>query len=96
MVHCAARAGAINILESPDRPTLDPVSESCLRCHDEISVSGRDATDISIPSHTGPNSGGPSHPVGILYELSQSTSPDRFLPISMLSPDIELADSRIG
>jgi len=86
----------MNNLESDVTPKLDPDSETCLGCHNEISVTGRDATDNLIHSYAGPNGRGPSHPVGIIYELSQSKSPDKFLPLSMLHPDIELEDGRIG
>jgi hypothetical protein len=96
LAHFAAQAVRMNNPESEVAQRLDPVSEACIRCHNEISVSGMDVTDNLIPSHTGPNGRGTSHPVGVIYELSQSKSPDKFLPLSMLNPDIELADGRIG
>jgi len=96
LVHFAVQAGSMNFPAIQVRPKLDLESEACLQCHDEIGVSGSDTTDILIPSHSTSNGRGPSHPVGIIYELSQTKSPDRFRPLSMLNPDIELADGRIG
>jgi len=79
---------------STDTGMLDPVSTSCLGCHD-----GARAKYVGIETQdtiAGSGFGRRNHPVGLLYDTAVARDPGGLNPRATLHPAIKLVDGRLS